>query len=81
MVGLDVKEGPRLNVRDSNSTRPMTKKKETSLSCIDDAIAKAMTLKLVRLFEGMDSFEFPQGDWRAAARSIEEQCRQQHVGV
>lgn len=82
IAGIDVMDGvPRLNVRDSNSSRPLTQEKETDLSCIDEALAKALALKLVRLFEGRDSLDIPPGDWKSVVRGVEEKCQQQQNRV
>lgn len=68
MVGLEVLEELKLNLRSGRKEVEW----DMDVSCIDIAIAKAMTVKLVYLFDGTDLSSAK--DWRERARRIEASC-------
>lgn len=67
MIGLDISEELKLNVRNGRKKTEW----EMELSCIDIAISKGMTVKLVKLYDGTD---LNVADWRSGARRAEERC-------
>lgn len=69
MVGLDIQTTLMRNVR-AGGDEPV--KLEPRISCIDVAMARAMTVKIIRLFDGRDLSM--SSAWREEARRAEEQC-------
>lgn len=69
MVGLDVQSVLRRNVRAGGGENL---KLEPGISCIDVAVSKAMTVKILRLFDGRDLSM--SSAWREEAMLAEEEC-------
>lgn len=70
MVGLDIQVALRRNVRNGGGNGDV--QLQTNISCVDSAIARAMALKIVRLYDGTDLSV--SNDWIEDARFVEARC-------